>query len=55
MEYHDSWKQVDIVIFKNTTGVAANWIARAGPDSANSDRFAEQLSRRIREARRQQA
>ena len=46
-----SCRKVEHAIFKNTTGVAAISIARAGPDSSSFNLFVDELSRRIRQAK----
>ena len=46
-----SWQKTELAIFKNTTGVAALSIARAGPDSSSFNLFVDELSRRIRQAK----
>lgn len=46
-----SWRKVEQVIFKNTTGIDGIGIGRAGPDSSNFDQFVDELSRRIRQAK----
>ena len=46
-----SWRKVEHAVFKNTTGINAISIARAGPDSSTFDQFVAELSRRIRQAK----
>ena len=46
-----SWRKVEYAVFKNTTGVDAISIARAGPDTSRFDLFVDELSRRIAQAR----
>jgi hypothetical protein len=46
-----SWRIVAHAVFKNTTGVDAISIARAGPDIASFDVFVDELSRRIQQAK----
>ncbi|MBC8868323.1 MAG: hypothetical protein H8E44_02840 [Planctomycetes bacterium] len=45
-----SWRKVEYAVFKNTTGVDAIAIARAGPDTSRVDLFVDELSRRIAQA-----
>ena len=44
-----SWRKTEHAVFKNTTGVDAISIARAGPDSSSFNLFVVELSRRIRQ------
>ncbi len=46
-----SWRKTEHAVFKNTTGVDAISIARAGPDSSSFNLFVDELSRRIRQAK----
>lgn len=46
-----SWRKVEYAVFKNTTGVDAIAIARAGPDTSRFDLFVEELFRRIAQAK----
>ena len=46
-----SWRKVEYAVFKNTTGVDAIAIARAGPDTSRFDLFLDELSRRIAQAK----
>ncbi len=51
---YSSWRIVEHAIFRNTTGVDAMSIARAGPDSSTFDQFVDELSRRIRQAKNEE-
>ena len=46
-----SWRKVEYAVFKNTTGIDAIGIARAGPDTSRFDLFVDELSRRIAQAK----
>ena len=46
-----TWRKVEYAVFKNTTGVDAIAIARAGPDTSRFDLFVDELSRRIAQAK----
>ena len=46
-----SWRKTEHAVFKNTTGVAAISIARAGPDSSSFNLFVDELARRIRKTK----
>ncbi|MDA1055126.1 MAG: hypothetical protein O3C40_32290 [Planctomycetota bacterium] len=46
-----SWRKVEYAVFRNTTGIDAIAIARAGPDTSRFDPFVDELSRRIVQAK----
>jgi hypothetical protein len=44
-------RKVEHAIFKNTTGIDALSIAKAGPDSSTFEHFVNEIARRVRHAR----